>query len=227
MEIHSTPASFSFFVCLLISSELLLPAHTLTLRDGFTSWAVVINYLGSIFEVLNADSSFRWICGLLCCDNLSQPVTGRTCRWRVCAARKPDPFCGLISGRWWLLSGVVRNPMDWTHYSEVFLCCLLCIHEKTKFCVKCHNLGFSLILFKKKVLSASAHPTSLRAWCLVPLSLSKARAWVDPVCSSGSTVPAGTSAAIGSAAPGLWGTQCRSTESCHHEEEDYFFVSLG
>lgn len=112
MEIRLTSASFSFFVCLLINSELLLPAQTLTLRDGFTSRAVVINYLGSTFEVLNVDSFFKWICGLLCCDNLSQPVTAHPCRWRVCAARKPDPLCGLIGGQWWLLSGVMRNPMD-------------------------------------------------------------------------------------------------------------------
>lgn len=51
MEIHFTSASLSSFACLLINSELLLAAQTLTSRECFISWVVVINHFGSIFEV--------------------------------------------------------------------------------------------------------------------------------------------------------------------------------
>lgn len=51
MEINLTSASFSSFACLLINSELLLAAQTLTSGDCFISCVVVINHFGSIFEV--------------------------------------------------------------------------------------------------------------------------------------------------------------------------------
>lgn len=105
MEILFTPASFSSFVCLLINSVITGCPDT-HLKSSFYFMGCGNKSFRLYIWGLKCQQLLQ-ICGLLSHDNISQPITGHTCSWWICAARKPDPLCGLISGQggcyqvWW------------------------------------------------------------------------------------------------------------------------------